>query len=440
MKPLRFCILWLLIWQPCCKAEQISKEQKTEQETLQGSQKIKIFSSDFFGLTIDVILWEGIEYMCSGSPLSQFEDYTTVFGALTADRYTSDSPVDLDKNYIAKWIIKDSYLYLYDVEILDGADKFPEKRENLKKLTNRTFQKDLILFPEYPQGVMLASWFSDTLYLKRKPKPGESYCDCMYRCESFKKLVFKDGVLIRGFIQRDVEISVDSVEIYTNPLKYRVNRFRNERLDPCTKHLKENLADDQYLLGYFFAYSSDEIVWNDTEFMCDESPLVFFENYKAIFPTVPFIEVETSLAQFHEKNYLPKWAIVNERLYLYDIDFMGRKDKYTDFEIEKKINEIYDQAYSTRFQVVEELTERKFQQVSSLKKEALFADWFSGTMYLKRYPKSGERMWSCECQCEAFHKIVFKNGRIITKEKTNYMVGTRDYFFGSLKADSASLP
>ena len=161
-----------------------------------AQKKVKVLSLSFWGQTVDVIQRDDVEYMCSQSPLSDFEDYKTLFGNLTTEKYNPEAPIDVDKNYKAKWVLKDKTLFLVDVETLSGAENYPGKRKRIEKLTGQKFQPDTNLFSQYPEGVMFASWFSGFIYVKRQPKSGESYCDCMYQCERSKELGFRNGRLI----------------------------------------------------------------------------------------------------------------------------------------------------------------------------------------------------------------------------------------------------
>ena len=406
----RIFFFLLLLLSQCGAVEQPSQATNTK-------RKLEVFSNDFVGITNDVIQWYGVEYMCSMSPLSEFENYKTIFGELKSEPIDPESPVDVDKNYKAKWIVKAGCLYLYDVEILNGAGKYPEKKKVLEKLTKHKFETDLKFFPENPEGVMLASWFSGAIYIKRQLKPGETYCDCMYRCEDFKKLIFEKGRFMREDLAVPGDLLVDSVEIYNNPAKYRVRKFENGRtwvyrINPCLNILekKVKLEEYQYVFDGFTSSCNDKILWNDTTFFIEESPLSFFENYKKIYPNVPMC-----LAEYHlpylmdEKNYVPKWVIVNDMLFLYDIRFLEG-------------NHEFNREYLIRFKPIEKLTGKTFQQTPYINVKAIFADWFSGALYLKRYPEKNEKYWDRDYKCEPFYKIVLESGKIISKEKTNYMI------------------
>ena len=406
---LRYSIFFsLLLFTQCSTVK-----QPTETEIAKRKFEVR---SDFFGLTNDVINRDGVEYMCSESPLSEFKGYKTIFGDIKSEQHDPESPVDLDKNYKVKWIIKDRLLYLYDVEILNQPEKYPDKRKVLEKLTKRKFEKNPDFFPENSEGVMFASWFSGEIYLKRQPVQGETYCDCMYRNEAFKKLTFNEGRLVREEKMYGVGILVDSIEIYNNPKKY--TPYKNPYLkklvfgrDICKSLISEKLSleDNQFIYQGYHSTCNDKILWNDTTFLVEKSPLMFFENYTKIYPNVPNIIYDGFLPDMNEKNYIPKWVIFNDMLYLYDIWFVAQEYEYTD-------------EFPVRFQPVEKLTGKKFMQVSFINRNVILADWFCGTMYLKRYPKKDDSNDGREYHCEPFYKLLLENGKIALKERTNYMI------------------
>ena len=236
-------------------------------DTANAKRKFELSSGNFFGLTNDVIYWEGVEYMCSESPLSEFE--------------------------------------------------------------------------------------------------------------AFKKLTFKEG---------------------------RLDSEESEKL---------LLEDNQYIYQGYFSNCNDKILWHDTTFFIDESPLSFFKNYKEIYPNEPVVFVTYAIPISDEKNYVPKWVIVNDMLYLYNISFISG-------------NHEFNNEYLIRFQPIEKLTGKKFQQTPYVNVKVIFADWFSGVMYLKRYPEKIEEYWESDYNCEPFYKLLLENGKIVSKEKTNYMILKRN--------------
>ena len=224
-----------------------------------AAQKKKVVG-DFFSLTNDVILWDNVEYMCSQSPLSEFDDFKTIFGELTTLTH-SEGPADLDKNYKAKWAIRNNALYLLDVE----------------------------------------------------------------------------------------------------------------------------------------------------------SPLFIFENYKNIFSYPGYITSFAFIPYMPDKNYIAKWTIVDDMLYLYDIEL---EQAYKQFEI-------FSRHDANRLEAVEKLTGMKFRQRPALNKKAIFAEWYNGIMYVKRYPNEGEDYRSCDFKCELFYKLTLEKGKIVSKEETSFMI--RDF-------------
>jgi hypothetical protein len=284
---------------------------------------------------------------------------------------------------------------------------------------------------------MAASWFTGFIYIKRQPAPGESYCDCSYKCESFKVLGFINGKLVHQETATSMKVLVDSIDIANKPQKYPeryYNGFQRETM--CKRILKEKLSttSNQWISESFSGDSNDDMIWNDTRFMCSESPLSTFANYKSIFPNVgEFISQAYLPTNINEKNYWVKWTIIDNKLYLFDVDC--HKDN------------ISEQEYANRYKVIEKFTRRKYKQLpsqdqkvliedwrSEILEKVMFADWYSGTLHIKRYPIEIKYIEGCDSKCyeaiicnydcEHFDKIVFEKGKIKSIEKVNYMIKT----------------
>ena len=396
-----------------------------------AAQKKQVWSYDFWGQTIDVIIWDNVEYMMSQSPLSFFNGYESIFGDINTRKFNPEAPTDFDKNYKAKWIILNKMLYLYDVEILEGKEKYPDKQIPLEQLTKREFHTGNDIKPndpsKFPYGILFASWFSGFIYVKRQPGQGESYCDCMYRNEKYNVLGFKNGILISQDSAFSVEISMDSIEIAENIENYKNSLrklFDYFRISNCTKLLSEKLAlkDNQRVAELFGRLTNDELFWNNTRFMCSESPLSIFDNYKKIFPNVWPYDKHPS---FCEKNYMAKWTIINNMLYIYDIDFYDDDIRVEDFVLpkpESEKGEKFNREYADRFQAVEKLTEKKFVHIPSFKQKALLADWYSGTLYFKRFIEYMEPSSPFSYTCDPNYEIVIEKGKVKSIEKTNYII------------------
>ena len=378
------------------------------------AQNKQVRSEDFWGQTIDIIHWDTVEYMCSISPLSRFEGYKSIFGWFTTNNSNPEAPVTLDKNYKAIWIIKGNALFLFDIEIFDENKNLSEKKFELEKLTNNKFIPENNQFgqSQFSMGIMLASWFSGSIFIKRQPEPGESYCDCVYRRETFKELIFKNGILTQQNMAFFMNTSIDGIEIINNPslyIKSQISHYDYHRISYCEMLLKDKftLDDNQVLSDVFKRTTNDELLWDNTIYLCSESPLSYFDNYERLYPmTWPY---GFSLV-LKEKNYIAKWTIVNNKLYIYDIVFHAVGENNENYE---KID---------RYQTIENFTGRKFQQIPSFDRKALFADWYSGTVFFKRIPVHQESFSDYNYNCEPFYKLVVEKGKIKSMEKTTYMI------------------
>ena len=381
-----------------------------------AAQKKEVSSSEFFGFTNDVFVRNGVEYMCSISPLSFFDNYKDVFGNQSSDASDPASPIVMDKNYIAKWRIWKKTLYLYEIELLEGSDHYPNKYQMIEELTSTPFSLDMSLYPnileDFPMDGLRASWFSGFIYIKRQPTFDESYCDCMYRSESFNVLGFLNGNLVYEKEVNGMEFYIDSKEIMSNPKKYEIQYNTYEKISPCVILLKESLSldTDERFYDRFFGHTNDNIRLKETLHMLSVSPLSFYKNYKDIYASTVYIDDFSFLPIVSDKNYSAKWVVLDDKLYLYDITFAAK---------EVKDGIIGDSS----LKVVEKLTGQKFRKIPSFDKKVLFAAWYSGTLYLKRYWDQNERIeLGCKFNCEPMTKISFKNGKITSIEPTTYMI------------------
>ena len=384
-----------------------------------SAQKKEVNYRDFFGFTNDVLLMDDVEYMCSISPLSDFDGYKTVFGNLSTLKSDPELPFETDKNYKAKWRIFDSSLYLYDIEILEGAENYPDKYKIMENFTSYKFRKMSANYNtdsvKFAAGGMFPSWFSGFIFIKRHPTPSESYCDCRYRCEKFKVLGFLNGKLINEKEIGNMIVKIDSMEIINNPKMYQYSN-PYYRISPCTILLEESLslADDVSFSEDFYGHTIDEIRWGDEKFWLSMSPLSVFENYENIYESNIWSEwFNYAPITMTEKNYVANWVILDNKLYLCD-------DIYIFKEVIEGIKG------DTSLKVVEKLTGKKFREIPSFDKKVIFADWFSGTLFFKRPMKELEYSeLYCDYRCEPMHKITLEKGKIISWEKTLYMTYPR---------------
>jgi hypothetical protein len=161
---------------------------------------------NFYANTVDGLNWKGTYFMCSVSPLSSFfslspqGDYKSLYKDLFTLIYTHSSlPQIEDKNYVASWTVINRHLYLYDIMphiSIDTVQNIDLGR--IEKFLFMKFSKDNLSRSDrrrYKNGVIPATWFTDTLYIKRFPDKGEKTDSFEYNNAAFIRLVFEKGIL-----------------------------------------------------------------------------------------------------------------------------------------------------------------------------------------------------------------------------------------------------
>jgi hypothetical protein len=150
--------------------------------------------------------------------------------------------------------------------------------------------------------------------------------------------------------------------------------------------------------------SNDSLFWNNRIYVCNKSPLSFFEGYRDLYPDV----LTLFSSDTWDKDYILNWAIINDKLYLCDIPLIRFKNE-SDYD-------------GSRHLAIEKLTARKFRMPDFYLSDCLkpkinpngviFADWFSDNLYIKLYIKENE--WNIEFgPDEAYFCVQFKNGVIM---------------------------
>ena len=189
------------------------------------------------------------------------------------------------------------------------------------------------------------------------------------------------------------------------------------------------------IITSFWGRTSDELLWEYAcyTYMCSVSPLSVFDNYKTIFPKIMNSEfVYESQPRMNDKNYFAKWRIDKDLLYLYDIRFHDEEATFilkdtmiVAFDPDPKINEIYKKEFANRFKTMEKFLNRKFELVPSINQKAIFADWYSGILYIQKIPEIDERYRNAFIKIykyEPFFKLVIEKGKIKSIEKASSMI------------------
>jgi hypothetical protein len=156
------------------------------------------------------------KYLMSHSPLSPFDRYKNIYQnhnfpkykVLTTDEFgTTGSD---DKVYQCIWLIKDKQLYLANIlfnnnEIDDVEKGRKDQFLIMEKFTGEKFDTryKMVLGGKEIYGLMPATWFTDTLFVKKafNPKRGldyESYAKNFEKWikSAYLQMVFEKGKLI----------------------------------------------------------------------------------------------------------------------------------------------------------------------------------------------------------------------------------------------------
>ncbi|MDR3252643.1 MAG: hypothetical protein LBT35_03660 [Tannerella sp.] len=131
----------------------------------------------------------------------------------------------------------------------------------------------------------------------------------------------------------------------------------------------------------FRANTNDKIYWNGTKYMCSISPLSPLTGYKSVYKELPSCEIESALPIFQDKNYSAWWAIVDNKLYLFDIlNICGAISSKEN--IEKFLN-----AKFSKNPLPESARKDAY-----FKNGVIYAEWFTGMISIKRLPKKASFM------------------------------------------------
>jgi hypothetical protein len=159
----------------------------------------------------------------------------------------------------------------------------------------------------------------------------------------------------------------------------------------------------------FFAGTVDNFHWKKTDCMCNISPLSSISGYDTVYNDRESCRINYGIPMRLDKNYQAHWTIINNMLYLYDVVYMCARDS-------SSLNLNHDN--------IEKFLNTKFSKniLSRADKElykngVIPAKWFTGKLYIKRFPKREEYAFGNDYQSEEFLCLVFNKGHLI-EEKT----------------------
>lgn len=172
----------------------------------------KLPKNTFAALSSDRLYENGVLYLMTRSPLTPFPEYKKVFPEVPLCEISYASvgygPLIQDKNYVAEWKLVNDTLYLSDVTFLvEGWEQLDRKEAYARIATLVHGQFDRLnsasdVAPVSTEGVIYASWFTDTLYVKkaRLATPlelsSEETSGPAWLSAPHERLVFRNGILV----------------------------------------------------------------------------------------------------------------------------------------------------------------------------------------------------------------------------------------------------
>jgi hypothetical protein len=162
----------------------------------------------------------------------------------------------------------------------------------------------------------------------------------------------------------------------------------------------------------FWSYTNDYIIIDGSQYLANKSPLAFFQGYTQLYKGG---RCHTSYAtpQRQDKYYYVEWSILNNKLYACGIKD-GCFDKYLMVDsLEFLVNAKFSN----------ELIPDSLKNNPRFDRGFLPAEWFSDTLYLKRYPKyeDGESSGDDSYINENFLKLVFDKGNLVKTDTVSEM-------------------
>jgi hypothetical protein len=153
--------------------------------------------------------------------------------------------------------------------------------------------------------------------------------------------------------------------------------------------------------------------------MCSISPLASFSSsyrrdYKSLYDDLPSYEcVYSHLPRTTDKNYVVSWTIINKHLFLFDVGTYisigcdsfnidtERIEKFLGMKFSKNDLSIFDK--------------KRYEN------GVIPARWFSGTLYIKRFPQGFKDADDYEYRNAAFTRLAFEKGILIEEKNVTRM-------------------
>ena len=357
--------------------------------------------------TSDVLFYGDTRCLMDRSPLSVFDNY--LLGANPDEPqwhvqnvFPGSGPVYYEKEYSATWKITGDTLYLVDLNpVFVSSDNNSDsvKRalfDEIREATGLVFENDGKPRP--------ATWFGGRLGIKQTRTASESYSEWI-------DSPFYEIMVEKGRITASRKIGIQTPSPASDWLKKRMKD------DTLPARFKESLsASDQIYIG-----TSDALSIEGVLHCIDRTPLDCFEGYADLFSDLDSpgdMEVLGHMKNIpgpvksRDKNYEAIWKIVNDTLYLSDIQFSVLTEApFLKFP--------HDEQYKT----IENLTGIPFRFDVELSKIApvspsgvLPARWFSGTILVVKNPWNGMKSGNGQAGTTKVLRLTFEKGKLVRTE------------------------
>lgn len=190
----------------------------------------------------------------------------------------------------------------------------------------------------------------------------------------------------------------------------------------CKSQSKIKANRDSIVYEAFEGDTNDRLYWDNKKYSCSESPLSVFNGYESLYPSLFTICFNTYMNIRDDKQYVAIWIIIDDYLYLCDIEPACEDIIYIPIEDYCKAfqkNLTFNDIFRIKMIPVEELTGRKFQKkfstgIYTYPMETGYvipANWFNGIIDIKV---------SSSNYFAPYQRLVFKAGKVISVQNMIY--------------------
>lgn len=179
----------------------------TEKSNVRNSRNILMdeFMSKIAKASVSDYLYfedDAEKHLINNSPLSFFPWKEKAFDKFSEIQMAEYRPLyggllGHSGKYNIIWLVKNKKLYMSDLHLYT-ADLKPEHIKHIEKLTGRKFNRSYAdadsKTPIGEYGILPATWFTDTLYVKKIRKPKDDID--VWKMKPYKQLIFEKGELV----------------------------------------------------------------------------------------------------------------------------------------------------------------------------------------------------------------------------------------------------